>query len=293
MKKLILILLVMALPLVAVAQDAVAQDADQIIFPHDVHFENEVSCTDCHAGVAESTTAADHLLPDMDTCADCHDVEDEDECNMCHTNVDEAGEYMRHAYGAALFAHSSHVEQEIACAACHGAATAAAPMMPGKADCRTCHETADDLADCRMCHAGDYELVPVNHGPSWQNGHGLLARADQNACFQCHTQTTCQECHAGDNVRPRSHSLNYAFNHGLDARGNEMQCSTCHQEPTYCSSCHIAERVLPTDHSQAGWVSTTGGGRHATEGVFDMESCIACHDTGEADPSCARCHSGG
>jgi hypothetical protein len=293
MKKLILILLVLSLPFVSAAQAEGVQNADRIIFPHDVHFENEVACTDCHQGVTSSTMASDHLLPGMETCADCHDVDADDECGTCHTNVDEAGEYERRVYGAPLFAHVAHLEKEIACAACHGEPASAHPMMPGKIDCRTCHLTAENLGDCRMCHTAGFELRPADHGPGWQNGHGLLARTDQNACFQCHTQTSCQECHAGDNVRPRSHELNYAFNHGLDARGNEMQCITCHQEPTYCSNCHIAERVLPMDHSRSGWVSANGGGQHATEGLFDLESCVACHDAGAEEPSCTRCHSGG
>jgi len=264
---------------------------DQILFPHDLHFEAEVECATCHDGVAGSTSAADHLFPEMDVCADCHDVDADDECSMCHTNADEAGEYTRPAYGAGRFAHAPHLARDMACATCHGEPTAVQPRLPGKADCRTCHETADNYADCRLCHAGSQQLRPLDHGPGWQNGHGLLALQDLASCYQCHTENTCQECHTGDNVRPRSHRLNYAFDHALEARGQEMQCATCHEDPSYCSNCHVAERVLPQNHSQAGWVGSTGG-RHATEGLFNLESCIACHDAGAAEPSCALCHTG-
>lgn len=280
------------LALVTASASALAEQPDRIIFPHDLHFENEVECAVCHAGAEASTQARDHLLPDMDVCADCHDIDAEDECSLCHTNVDLAGDYERPVYGADRFAHAPHITAELACAACHGAPEASRPALPGKPDCRVCHTTADNLNDCGLCHGPDFRLRPVDHGPSWQNSHGLQARLDQTACYQCHTESTCQECHAGDNVRPRSHRLNYAFDHALDARGNELLCATCHQEPTYCSSCHIAERVLPRDHFQSGWVSSSGGGRHATEGLFDLESCIACHDDGSAEPSCARCHGG-
>jgi len=287
--KSLLILLTMALCPTFV----MAADADRIIFPHDTHFDEEVECDTCHEGIAGSTSALESFRPEMDVCADCHDVDDDDECSMCHTNADEAGEYNRPDFGAARFAHAAHLAQDLDCAACHGQPTDAAPMIPGKPDCRACHETADNYVDCRMCHAADQQLRPVSHGPDWQSGHGLCAREDQGQCYQCHTEISCQECHAGDNVRPRSHSLNYAYNHAISARGNELQCATCHQESTYCSNCHIAERVLPQDHSQGGWVSLSGGGRHATEGLFNLESCIACHDTGAAEPSCARCHGGG
>ncbi len=74
-------------------------------------------------------------------------------CAMCHTNVDEAGDYPTAAFGAELFAHAAHAGAGIACAACHGDPAAAAPALPGKPDCRACHETADAYADCRVCHA--------------------------------------------------------------------------------------------------------------------------------------------
>ncbi len=288
MKNLCLILLVLLLP-----TRVRAEEPDRIIFPHDLHFEEELDCDACHDGAATSTMATDYLLPDMDACSDCHDVDDEDECAMCHTNADEAGEYDRPVYGANLFAHAAHLVGELDCASCHGKPTAAQPTVPGKPDCRVCHETAEEYADCRLCHAAAQNLLPVNHTTTWSNSHGLCARENPDQCWQCHTETSCQDCHAGDNVRPRSHRLNYAFDHALDARGNQMQCATCHLEPTYCSNCHIAERVLPQDHSQVGWVRNNGGGYHATEGLFNLESCIACHDTGAEEPTCARCHGGG
>jgi hypothetical protein len=284
--------LLICLALLVVPAAVFADQPDRILFPHDLHFENEVECANCHEGAVSSATPADRLLPDMEVCADCHEIDDDENCSMCHTNLDEAGDYHRQVFGAANFAHAPHLDRDLTCGECHGDPAAARPVLPGKPDCRGCHETADDYADCRLCHGEKTELRPANHGETWISGHGLLAHEDQGLCAQCHTQTTCQECHAGDNVRPRSHRLNYAFEHALEARGNELQCATCHLEPEYCSSCHIAERVLPTNHSQSGWVLGGGGGRHATEGLFNMESCIACHSTGAAEPSCARCHGG-
>ena len=284
--------IVLIAALTAAATAFAAEGPDRIIFPHDLHFENEIDCATCHEAALTSQAPTDRLRPDMDICASCHDVESEDGCATCHSNVDEAGEYPQPTYGAARFAHAPHVARDIACATCHGAPTAPHPALPVKADCRSCHETADDYADCRLCHAEDRQLRPANHAAGWLAGHGICARDDENRCYQCHTRNTCQECHAGDNVRPRSHRLNYAYSHAMDARGNEMQCATCHQEPDYCAGCHIAEQVLPQDHSRSGWVSPTGGGLHATEGIFNLESCIACHSNGAAEPTCARCHQG-
>jgi cytochrome c551/c552 len=49
--------------------------------------------------------------------------------------------------------------------------------------------------------------------------------------------------------------------------------------------------VVPQSHSLGDWVNfSAGGGRHAEEALFNMESCVACHDAGTDDPSCTRCH---
>ena len=69
---------------------AAGGEPDRITFPHDLHFENEVECTTCHPDVAGSARATDRLRPDMDVCADCHDIEDDTGCAVCHANVDEA-----------------------------------------------------------------------------------------------------------------------------------------------------------------------------------------------------------
>lgn len=272
---------------------ALAQDApDRIVIPHGTHFENDVTCLDCHDGVEVSASAEEMFRPDMDTCGDCHEVDDDETCDMCHTNVDEAGDYPGLAYGAGKFPHAAHVERGMECAACHGDPALDQPLLPGKPDCRACHETADDYGDCRTCHTPAFELTPVSHDLTWVNAHGPMAREDQTSCAQCHTETSCQECHAGDNVRPRSHTLNYEWDHALDARTGATQCYTCHQDPDYCTSCHAASQILPRSHSQAGWLNGSDGGRHAIDGVFEMENCVACHSAGAEAPTCARCHGG-
>jgi hypothetical protein len=278
--------------IVLMATGAAAQLPDSIVMPHRTHFENDVECTMCHEGVDASRAAAESFRPAMDVCAACHDTEDGDACVMCHTNVEEAGDYPVPAFAAGKFAHAAHVAAGIGCAACHGEPAAADPRIPGKPDCRSCHETADEYADCRVCHAESMELKPSSHDGGWDVRHGAVARDDQALCAGCHTQTTCQECHAGDNVRPRSHSLNFAFEHASKARGQELECAVCHTEPEFCSSCHAAQQVLPRSHSSVGWVRLPDGGQHAVDGAFEIEGCIACHSEGPGAPTCAACHGG-
>jgi len=40
-------------------------------FPHKVHIENGIECTDCHTGARDEDTAG---LPTAETCFDCHDT---------------------------------------------------------------------------------------------------------------------------------------------------------------------------------------------------------------------------
>ena len=55
-------------------------------------------------------------------------------CQECHANVVDADHEETTGSGA------------VDCSACHGEPAAAQPVMPGKPDCRVCHETADDYA---------------------------------------------------------------------------------------------------------------------------------------------------
>lgn len=283
--RILVLMLALLLPLACLAQD-------EIIFPHDLHFEEGVECATCHDGVAEATSIARRFRPEMDVCADCHEVDDDEQCTMCHTSPDDAGDYPVPVFGAQIFPHAPHSAAGLECATCHGDPASEHPSMPGKPECRACHATQDFFADCALCHADPARPLPADHRAGWRFDHGPIARTEPAACYQCHTETGCQECHAGDNVRPRSHGLNFVFGHAIEARGNELECATCHQDPQYCSSCHVAERVMPRSHSRADWTSSTDGGRHALDAVFEMEQCIACHDAGSSAPTCARCHGG-
>lgn len=271
---------------------AAAAQPDRLKAMHAIHGQNEVDCSTCHAGVETSQAGTDNLLPTMEACGTCHDVADTEKCGQCHTNVEAPAAAVRRVSVAQRFPHQTHVDAGVACADCHGDATHGEPTAPQKAMCRTCHETASDYGDCQVCHAAGEEMTPVSHVPGWVSMHGASARLDQATCETCHTQKDCQDCHAGDNVRPRTHGLNFAFDHALEARSSELECASCHEDRNFCTSCHASERVLPQNHSASDWVLgvALGGGRHAVEGRFDLESCVACHDGGVSAPVCANCH---
>ncbi len=280
-----------ALALLAVALAPAADAPDRILMPHALHAAGGVGCETCHPAAATAGDASVSLRPGMDACAGCHDVADEAACATCHANVAAAGATPRAPHPARRFSHAAHAAQGMACATCHGDA-AGEPRLPTKPECRACHATADDYADCRFCHADAMDLRPASHDALWGARHGGRAQVDIGGCATCHTQGACQQCHAGDDVRPRVHPLDFEFAHGVRARGHEQECAACHGEPEFCASCHAQRRVLPDSHSRAGWLRAADGGRHAEEGRLDIESCLACHGEGRDAPACAACHGG-
>lgn len=285
------IALLLLIPSLSTASEP-ASPPSGIAFDHALHVTDmEMECDTCHAVAWTSKRGTDVLRPEKAICADCHDVEDFDACGTCHVDGDDPAGYAEIEVKVDLFSHAAHVEAGYECAACHGADPAALRPMPTKAECRSCHVTASDLQDCGVCHSAGAEYVPSNHGPGWEWWHGVEAGHDSQACSNCHAQVDCQDCHSGDNVRPRSHALNFAFNHAVQARANETECATCHSDASFCSSCHVAEQVLPRNHSRADWVMPSGdGGAHSIEATFDIEGCVACHDAGPDSPICANCH---
>lgn len=271
-------ILILALALPAAAVPA----SGGTVFPHDTHLQEGLDCATCHEAVIASTSPLAAPWPDRDLCLDCHDEDD--------VFLDAVLSAPSPTRPGRNFSHAAHADLD--CATCHGDVAAAAPHFPRKDICRSCHATADDYADCRFCHAEGESLLPADHGTDWSHFHGVHARMDQDRCYLCHTETSCQDCHAGDNVRPRSHGLDFSYGHSIQARAHEADCMTCHLETRFCNDCHAAERVLPRSHSRVDWVLPSGG-RHAEDGLFDLESCIACHDAGAEAPDCARCHGGG
>lgn len=286
MKRWLAIAACLAAPLAAVYAFTIGPPPKTITSAHPVHHENDVECAVCHEAAMKSMAGSDDLLPSMDACADCHDVEDESGCVRCHTDP-ENGPTPRHNNVARLFPHAKHLSNGMKCADCHG--DGPEPVRAEMLACRGCHETATGYADCKVCHDAAESLLPLTHQGNWLWYHGADARVEQESCMSCHTQAGCQECHSGDNVRPRTHGLDYTFQHALDARGNEFDCASCHEDREFCVSCHVAERVMPWNHSRADWVLSNGG-EHAVEGRFDLESCVACHADAGGSPVCADCH---
>ena len=272
--------------------------ADKIIFSHKFHAEEAgAECSDCHESAATSLSPGDNLLPEMETCYNCHD-EDETECTVCHTNPDEAGEYTRFTEYQAIFGHKTHLDAGEDCESCHAGIeekndTGAEVHIPPGTVCTDCHGGADlreDEAMCLSCHGENFGFKPENHTVSWGKDHGIRWEIQENSCSHCHSMSYCQDCHQGDNLDQQIHPLNYRMSHGLEGRANKENCLTCHQEFSFCNDCHVIEMVMPKSHSFAGWSNFSDGGLHAREAQMDFDYCQSCHSDANSDVVCVRCH---
>ena len=66
------------------------KEKDRILFQHSFHVEDmELSCEECHTGVADADGLTWSIFPVMDDCLVCHDDDTADgSCEYCHTDPD-------------------------------------------------------------------------------------------------------------------------------------------------------------------------------------------------------------
>jgi hypothetical protein len=269
----------------------------QLIFPHDFHAKDQaIACDVCHKNARIGVTGRDDLLPGHSVCADCHDVQAATDCGKCHLQAKPQLSPRIEEYSS-KFNHALHTgPAKLECTVCHmNLDSTLAPEqvghLPRMADCMTCHQTRGVKTECSVCHVPSDQLKPRDHQLSWLTMHGAPASENDKQCTLCHKTDYCQKCHNGD---PTSspHPRDYMARHGQDAHLADLECSVCHDTRSFCVECHRRLNVLPSSHFKPGWV-TTDGGDHTTEAGFDLENCMACHDTPNQTPVCARCHGNG
>jgi hypothetical protein len=135
-----------------------------IAFNHQVHSENDITCTRCHQGVETQKQAG---LPAMATCATCHRREATD-----HPVVIKLMEQYANGQGEPIvwrkvnampasamvhFRHSPHIRAEVGCETCHGDVTQMTVAEPvvntaSMGWCLDCHREREASVDCLTCH---------------------------------------------------------------------------------------------------------------------------------------------
>jgi hypothetical protein len=291
-------------------------------FSHSLHAEL-ADCQTCHSKAPESTSVKDRLMPDHESCNDCHDTEDEAQCTTCH--FEDTYEPLLQRQSDMIFNHSFHInQQKMACETCHTGLSKvdygykAEKPYPMMADCYSCHnDKAIAPNTCESCHISTADLRPQDHrSADFLKEHKFAANNFDADCMMCHdsNNNSCVECHTANNIiteantpddfyQPyapnnfvdgakmqklnRVHDLNYRYVHGVDARSKRFDCQSCHQIETFCGECHQSEE---SDFNMSG----TTPASHLKPGFFTYgvgsgggeHAILARRDI----ESCVACH---
>jgi hypothetical protein len=250
----------------------------EIHIDHDRHLALDTiagQCVPCHAGVVDAQRSA---LPPMSECFTCHEHQrqwEQGECAPCHDARDLSQTlpetFLRH--DAAFMRHHGQLladeQQAMLCRTCHT-----------QSQCQACHDVSQDLSvearrpesiESGQVHRGDF-LVR----------HAIEARSEPARCLACHTEQTCDACHAARGVSANlldptdPHPPEWIGNdtgssnfHGFVARRDILSCAGCHEAgpATNCIRCHQVGGYGGNPHPN-GWKSNRSSGD---------EMCRYCH----------------
>ena len=265
-------------------------------FPHAVHIENELECTDCHDGAVEKKKAG---LPDGETCFDCHDdPESESPAAKAFFSERSEGEhklFFRSSYDFKdlKFSHKDHMARGAQCMDCHGDVGKGEIIRKGNPDfkhtCLDCHTLMKASVECKTCHyTYRKDKAPKDHeGPGFLKSHSQKVKPyfralPEDRCFYCHEVGSCDRCHKEN--RPDSHDAPLFLRHHGDRVRMAQQtldqsaCAVCH-DGSGCQACH--RRMEPRSHT----VSFKNR-NHGLVSRLDRNACRPCHD----QTFCVNCH---
>ena len=252
----------------------------------------QAACAGCHTDLTYQGAPT--------PCAGCHQQDDAHKgslgagCAGCHSTT---------AWKPAAFDHNNAAfkltgaHTSVTCSACH-----TNQVFKGTpSGCFDCHAKDDAHnsqfgTDCAACHATDawsnitfdhaksqFPLTGAHSGLPCQRCHSSGFRGTSTACSACHHEPAfhaglfpaeCAACHTTAAWLPAGFNGAHTFpiNHG-DAIG----CRDCHTSSlnTYtCYTCHNQNEII---------------NQHREENISNINNCIACHPTGNAEEG----HGGG
>jgi hypothetical protein len=257
------------------AAAAAVQARAHLKFSHAVHVPVlKGNCARCHVDVAEDNST---LRPRMATCLRCHEARaegpafDPRDCDRCHVDLPSEG-----VLPASHVAHEGDFLRE------HGARAASSRSL-----CATCHAQRF----CDGCHgatapaprariAFDDPFTPSVHRGGFRARHAEEARGQPGLCTTCHTERSCQSCHADEGVasgggrapHPEGWVGALRNDHGPAARRDPVACSSCHggAGEALCVGCHKVDGIGGSPHAP-GWSSTRS---------MREAPCVMCHSGG-------------
>jgi predicted CXXCH cytochrome family protein len=247
-------------------------------FAHEGHLARvRGDCVRCHQEIASANPGP--LRPTMAVCFSCHEHQEQwsvRDCERCHVDLPaertppashlvHEGDFVReHGVRAAAardLCMSCHSERS--CAACHGVGTT--PALPARIS----------FEDVRLSGL---------HRAGFRARHAEEAHADPGLCTTCHSESSCQSCHASLHVAAGAaqgspHPADWLTagpgggEHGLAARTDPASCAGCHggAGEQLCVGCHRVGGPGGSPHGR-GFTSTKDRMRDAP--------CKLCHGAG-------------
>ena len=244
----------------------------------DIHFQNGLSCTNCHGGDPTKDKPEESMNPRRGfvghparkqiavLCASCHSNPDFMRKYNPQARVDQYSEYLTSVHGKKYQAGDPNVATCIDCHGYHGIRQAKDPNSPVyvtnvAATCGRCHSDSE-----RMASYGIPTDQQALYGKS-VHGEALMKERDLSA-------PTCSSCHGNHGATPP----------GVDAVANV--CGQCHvtqwdlfnkgphrkafaeNKWAACVTCHQNHEIMhPSD---------------AMLGVEEPATCATCHEKGSA-----------
>lgn len=295
-------------------------------FSHELHMDkgkmesatgHHLDCTaTCHKGLETDAAGMDRpKLPTHAACIECHEQNAKvkaklpmDNCAGCHLkkDVDFSKRGRIFITGDLIFHHKNHLDEKIACVACHANAESSATRedmaVPSMEKCAACHETdartvKARMSNCKVCHSqldngsppSNHQVsgsLPTDHTLEFRKSHGEKALNPDANCRFCHQELqgrkedSCFQCHQV--MRPHDHNLMFRDDHGREAEADGQRCAQCHA-PETCVACHS---VPPRSHTP---IADFRQGGHAQQARFGLTACLTCHTF---ETTCSQCHRG-
>ena len=185
-------------------------------------------------------------------------------CVSCHTDYGE-----RRSFNTVYMNHPVHDELGLSCDTCHTDVAHPGPLPPEEKVCAGCHDEVSETGQCQLCHPpgslahfylmdmprSGYVDCNTCHLPGLftsEGDHHLVGETVFDGsvpaeCVDCHSATTCQQCHAEE------HPDDWPSIHGAGvSHEGKGSCQVCHSGQT-CSACHsdtatnpFQQKPLPT-----------------------------------------------
>ena len=215
------------------------------------------------------------------------------------------------------FSHHLHaVENEMACADCHGEMKDGGWERAGHEQCTDCHDDVIETEKisektCGFCHKQRNlnRITKRSDAERRTSGTFVHTEALKPRCRECHGNILkkgldhvpmlskrtlirvmredcvagqeCSVCHAGmdPKIPPGSHHANWTRLHGERSGLDNAVCTVCHTDEDSCRECHASTR--PSSHNTL-WRTKT----HGIRAGWERGNCRVCHE----EDFCVACH---